>query len=67
MSGEGFRANLDELRAGKLSPSELSKMGAYAKTALPELMEYTEALEQAYRTMELNLRIARAITKRKEN
>lgn len=48
-----FRTKLDRLRAGEMSlpPQEQNEIGAHARKNLPDLMEYTAAVEAGYRIL----------------
>lgn len=53
-----FRTKLDRLRAGEMSlpPQEQNEIGKHARKHLPDLIEYTAAVEAGYR--ELTERLA---------
>ena len=48
-----FRTKLDRLRAGEMSlpPQEQNEIGGHARKHLPDLMEYTAAVEAGYREL----------------
>lgn len=48
-----FRTKLDRLRAGEMSlpPQEQNEIGNHARKHLPDLMEYTAAVEAGYREL----------------
>lgn len=48
-----FRTKLDRLRAGEMSlpPQEQNEIGNHARKHLPDLMEYTAAVEAGYRIL----------------